>query len=408
MAPTKVIIIGCGIAGPVLAVFLKMKGYHPVVYDRIEGVVEAGICLLTHPNGLRILAQIPGLLEKFPDTIVDRFEVFSTVPGYEGPLCTNNVPSTFGPEYGLSLKPIIRTEFHRILVESAVENGIEIHWNHKLTALEELEDTVLVTFDNGVIDTGSFVVGCDGLHSKTRTELFGHEKAQYTGLAQTSGIGKTPPELANSHSLLQWFGNGAHLVSCRPSETQHSWAVTHPEPESTESWRTVDKKTMEETRAELLATWNSGIPKQLIEGTETIIKYGCYDRPELKVWHKGRAVLLGDAAHPTSPHLGQGANQAFEDVLELVRCLEKYNPGAGSPSTTTLDTLFAEYETTRLPRSSAMVKGARAGGEARVTIGINACLERNEMIKEVWGNEVESAKRYRALYTPAPVNLVSS
>jgi salicylate hydroxylase len=72
----------------------------------------------------------------------------------------------------------------RILVESAAEIEIEIHWNHKLTALEELEDTVRVTFDNGATDTGSFVVGCDGLHSKTRIELFGHEKAEYTGLTQ--------------------------------------------------------------------------------------------------------------------------------------------------------------------------------------------------------------------------------
>lgn len=69
--------------------------------------------------------------------------------------------------------------------------------------------------------------------------------------------------------------------------------------------------------------------------------------------------------------------------------------------------MFAEFQKTRLPRSTELVKGARKGGEARVTKGIDECVKRNEVIKQFWGDEVESFERYRVLYGAAPVNLLS-
>src|ERR1700761_2352369 len=100
------------------------------------------------------------------------------------------------------------------------------------------------------------------------------------------------------------------------------------------------------------------------------MKYGLYDRPELKTWHKGRVVLLGDAAHPTSPvrkqlgasiivpeliqyhayqHLGQGANQAFEDIYHLILALRKNNISATEHvSTAALESAFQSYEEVRI------------------------------------------------------------
>ncbi|GJE95746.1 hypothetical protein PsYK624_119330 [Phanerochaete sordida] len=70
---------------------------------------------------------------------------------------------------------------------------------------------------------------------------------------------------------------------------------------------------------------------EIVRSSLKIVKYGIYDRAELKTWHQGRVVLIGDAAHPTSPHLVQGANQAYEDVDLLVELLEKHNPAAEAP-----------------------------------------------------------------------------
>ena len=114
-------------------------------------------------------------------------------------------------------------------------------------------------------------------------------------------------------------------------------------------------------------------------------------------------LLIGDAAHPTSPvgfrlnahisarlilfqHLGQGANQAFEDVDLLIELLEKHNPTTQPPSTKTLGTIFSELEAVRIPRSSAMVQGARAQGETRVVQGVEACKARNDTYRRDWSD----------------------
>jgi len=112
-----------------------------------------------------------------------------------------------------------------------------------------------------------------------------------------------------------------------------------------------------------------------------------YDRPELSTWHKGRVVLVGDAAHPTSPHLGQGANQAFEDIYHLVRLLVQHNPSAGVPSTSLLSKIFTEFENLRIQRTSELVKKARAQGESRVVDGVDACKERNDRLRAAWQDQ---------------------
>ncbi len=102
-------------------------------------------------------------------------------------------------------------------------------------------------------------------------------------------------------------------------------------------------------------------------------------------------------------HIGQGANQSFEDVDLLIELLDKYNPSAASPSTSTLQTIFKEFETVRIPRSSAMVKSARAQGECRVVQGVEACIERNKAVREQWANGAEGMVQARdASFKPSP------
>lgn len=106
--------------------------------------------------------------------------MYSVVPGDKGVLADRiaDSDSTF-TFYGVR-----RTVFHKALVESAERAGVEFKWGHKLVSLEQAEDSVTVTFENGSQATGSFVVGCDGLHSNARICLFGEEKADFTGLCQ--------------------------------------------------------------------------------------------------------------------------------------------------------------------------------------------------------------------------------
>jgi salicylate hydroxylase len=82
-------------------------------------------------------------------------------------------------------------------------------------------------------------------------------------------------------------------------------------------------------------------------------------------------------------HLGQGANQALEDIYHLVRCLVKFNPTGESPSTTVLTQAFEEYESIRIERATALVQGARKQGEMRVVSGVDACKARNQVLRDL-------------------------
>ncbi|THV06766.1 FAD/NAD(P)-binding domain-containing protein [Dendrothele bispora CBS 962.96] len=370
---TKVIIVGAGIAGPVLGMFLKSKGYHVVIYERIKRDSDGGLSLMVQQNGLRVLSLIPGIVDKLPGKQLKRMSFLSTVPGDEG------VISEVDKEGGIGVG-VRRHEFLALLQQSALDKGVEIHWEHKVVDVQTQPDSALVTLESGQTDTASFVVGCDGLHSNTRICLFGEEKAAFTGLTQIGGFTTLKEPLTEVPAIVNFFGDGAHMITYPVGNDKYSWAISRQEYETKEAWRTVDDSMMNNIRNDACSQWGFGA-STLIKNTEKVVKYGLYDRPELKTWYKGRVVLLGDAAHPTSPHLGQGANQAFEDIYCLIRSMVKHNPEALALSTEALTAIFQEYEHDRIARSAAMVKGARKMGESRVVVGHEASIARNNALR---------------------------
>ncbi|KAH7888621.1 hypothetical protein F5I97DRAFT_1925141 [Phlebopus sp. FC_14] len=387
MSSTKVIIVGAGIAGPVLGIFLKMQGYSPIIYERLSGPTEAGLSLAMQPNGLRVLSLIPGLVEKIPGQTPNRNIHCSSLDGKEEVLVDDDIsPPVLTSRFGFPLIGVGRTELHDLLVQTVEGYGVEVRWGHQAIAFEQHANEVQVKFANEVTDTASFVVGCDGLHSNTRIALFGREKADFTGLVQCGGLSPTPPALQGKLAFVNYYGDGVHLVTYPVAVDKYSWAMTTRESEAKEDWRSRSTAEQDEIKRAGLSTWGFGA-SEIVKTAQKIVKYGLYDRPELKSWYKGRIVLLGDAAHPTSPHLGQGANQAFEDIYHLVRLLKKYNSSASQPSTEVLDLIFSEYKDIRLPRTAELVRRARQQGENRVVHGIEACIKRNEMVKAAFGDE---------------------
>ncbi|KZS98856.1 FAD/NAD(P)-binding domain-containing protein [Sistotremastrum niveocremeum HHB9708] len=394
--PNRVIIIGAGIAGPVLALFLKRKGFDPVIYESHSSVEDAGLSLMLQPNGQKVLALIPGLLEKIPGWNIEGIHIVSLVQDevlFEAPIPTS---------VGFGLRGVPRRAFHQCLVDEAISQGIEIHWGHKLASITQSDTDVTATFTNGTTAVGSFAVGCDGLHSVTRITLFGKEQAPYTGLTQTGGFSPIPPTLATiangGSAMFNFYGESSHMVAYRVAEDAICWAISQRAEENRESWKHVDQQQVEEIKGGPFSSWPSGAG-ELVTTAKKIIKYGLYDRPELNSWHKGRIVLIGDAAHPTSPHLGQGANQAFEDIYHLVRLLLEHKvPTNGPIPTKLLDDAFTEFEQIRIPRTAALVRAARQQGEGRVVDGLEACKARDAAVKAAFssGNILKGVQDYAA------------
>ncbi|KAI0307436.1 hypothetical protein B0F90DRAFT_1673550 [Multifurca ochricompacta] len=296
----KVIIVGCGVAGPALAIFLKQLGFNPVIYERTKGFADAGLSLLLQPNGLKVLSLLPGLFAALPGKNIVSMSSYSTLEEDPGLLGKNDVPADMPEAFGYPMRGVRRTELIRLLINTAEAQGISIRWGHRLSNVEQNEAGVTATFSNGFSDTGAFLVGCDGLHSATRAALFGEEPTTFLELTQTGGISPTPSDMLDHAYVINWCGNGAHMMAYPISDTHTSWAITLREGEGRETWRAVDQHEAETIKRSSIAQWGFGA-SELIKTAEKIVKFGLYDRPELHSWHKGRIVLLGDAAHPTPP-----------------------------------------------------------------------------------------------------------
>ncbi|KAJ3812865.1 FAD/NAD-P-binding domain-containing protein [Lentinula aff. lateritia] len=394
----SVIVIGCGIAGPVLAMLLKHKGFDPVIYERHTEIQNAGLILGVSPQTLKVL-NILGLadgaiaLGHQVQQLVTRSELTHEILGSRD---VSPISQKLGWPMVLVVK---RTRYCQYLYDSAVGRGIPVYFGKKVVGVEESGsgERVSAVFEDGTTAEGDLVVGCDGLHSAVRNALFGKEDPRYMGLVQIGGFSPIPESLRNDSKPtgFQIYGDGAHFIGMPVSSTEMVWATTLPEPTGAkEDWQ---RRSPEETREMIrqlpVSRWEGGV-EEVIRETTFITRYGLYDRPVGDVWHKGRCVLVGDAAHPTSPHMGQGANQALEDCYHLVRLLCR-SPNLHTSDRLTssdLETALTQYEQLRVDIVRKTVAFAAEEGNRRVLSGKEACLARDEMLRNGGGSAPERAK----------------
>eukprot|EP01112_Ceratiomyxa_fruticulosa_P010369 TRINITY_DN2742_c0_g1_i1.p1 TRINITY_DN2742_c0_g1~~TRINITY_DN2742_c0_g1_i1.p1 ORF type:complete len:390 (-),score=70.05 TRINITY_DN2742_c0_g1_i1:160-1329(-) len=360
----RVTVIGGGIAGPVIALYLHKYDFEVTVFERVREPKDVGGSLNIWPNGLKSLSMI-GLHEK----IIQNGEVLKMhkilKPNGEV-LVDTDYPLEVQNIAGFPVVGILRSAVSQILRDELKEKCIDIHFNKELVNIIEEENCVKAIFQDGTVVESDILVGGDGIHSKCRATLFGVEKPTYTGLTQTIGLSTYKSDLSY---LFNVYGIGQFFISYAYSKDSYCWAATLPEPENPETWKSLSKEQAENfQRTSHFTTWCEPV-STLLKNSDRIIKVGLYDRPALKSWHKSRVVLIGDAAHPTSPHLGQGANQAMEDCFYLTRYLVRSNIqklGHQNVSAKLLEEVFTNFENERIPKTSALVKEARITGELRV------------------------------------------
>ncbi|KAH6653154.1 hypothetical protein BKA67DRAFT_568722 [Truncatella angustata] len=395
MADTNVLIIGCGVAGPVLALLLQAKGFNPIVFEKVQKLGDAGASLMLMPNGMKVLGVV-GLAETIYSSSFP-IEAYQDYTAKGDLLGSSILPGQFQQRYGQKATGIKRTTLNLTLKDRMLRSGIELREGRELCDIQEDATSVTACFTNGERVRGLFLVGCDGIKGVSRSCLLKRKgRAEsapiFTGLTQIAGMSPLPQQL-EAPSMRNWYGEGVHVISYPVSRDCISWAVTLPQAdESPESWRLYEGGTMQALKEELslvlLKDFEPGVI-QMVQTAERLLRYGLFDRATLEVdeWNSSRCVLVGDAAHPTSPHLGQGANQALEDCFHLSEALGNISrlSRAADLDQPDLLSIFRQYARRRQPRTAALVKGARAAGEKRVvTTGMGDCEARNRRVAAEW------------------------
>jgi 2-polyprenyl-6-methoxyphenol hydroxylase-like FAD-dependent oxidoreductase len=354
--PRKALIIGAGIAGPVVALFLKRAGIDAAVFEAWPYSTGIGGGLQIAPNGMHVLAELGVASEMISrGSVAESFQFYSR-NGAKIAAINRNMQARFGqPAVNMQ-----RATLNEVLVDRAWSGGVELNFERRLARIEDRADKPIVAyFTDGSSVEGDFLIGADGVHSLVRQHVVPNGPKPFdTGLVnfggflrravlEAAGIG---PRIEATFGRSGFFGYGY----CSPDPDQGAmWWSTQPSNGiDAATFRAMDQRTLKQQLRDFHAGWHDPIP-QILDAAENILVTDTLDVATLPTWSRGRTVLIGDAAHATSPHAGQGASLALEDALRLTRLIQDGDE---------LQTTFARFEAERRSRAERIVATARRNG----------------------------------------------
>ena len=347
---TRVAIIGGGIGGLTAANTLSRAGIEVAVYEAAAELREIGAGVALHANAMRVLRAIG--VEDAVRKVAGRSQWQITRNWKTGRVISKSSRQQQAAAFGLLGATVHRADLLDVLAD-ALPAGI-VTLGRRCTEVLPDGDTAVARFADGGEIEADIIVGADGIHSPVRASLFGPDAPRFTGkicyrsVIPTEAVRGIRPDT----DLAQWFGPHGTIVLYPLRGEELINVVCHYDDDSYrhESWVTECSR---EEVLERYAGWHESLLR-LFAGGDTWYKWALYDRDPIPRWTRGRVTLLGDAAHPMLPYLGQGACQALEDgaVLATALAAEAADPPTG----------LARYERTRRPRASQVVLTSRERG----------------------------------------------
>ena len=297
-------IIGGGIGGVATAVALHRSGIRATVYERSPRLEEVGAGMMLWPNATRVLKEL-GLL----DDVATRsgHNTHFLVRASCGKVLMNIALGKFDVP-ALCTR---RSDLLAALLSALPRENIRL--GREFTHLEQLKSKVRIHFAVGSVEEHDAVIGADGMRSRVRAQLFGISDPVYRGYTVWRGVAAYRGQAMRHGDNSEAWGHGSRFGILDIGQGRFTWYAT----------ANVSRRAAMpgERKSELLkrfAGWHEPIP-ELIASTALILENGAYDLPPLPRWTAGRVTLLGDAAHPCTPNLGQGGCMALEDALVLAK-----------------------------------------------------------------------------------------
>lgn len=344
----KIAIVGAGIGGLTVAALLEEQGHEVKIFEKNNSINEVSAGIGIGDNVLRKLGQHD--LAKGIKNAGQNLTAMNVYDNRGRDLMSAKLKSN-------TLNVTLARQTLIEIIHSYVKSS-SIFTDHLVTGLEQTNSKVTVHFSEQESESFDLCIGSDGIHSKIREAVGAQTKVIYQGYTCFRGL-VDDVQLKDAHVANEYWGAKGRVGIVPLINNQAYWFITIPAKEKDAKYQAFGKPHLQAYFNHYPDEVRHVLDKQSETG---ILLNDIYDIKPLKTFVYGRTILLGDAAHATTPNMGQGAGQAMEDAIVLVNCLAAYD----------FDKAIERYDKLRVNHTAKVIKRSRKIG--------NVAQKRNKII----------------------------
>lgn len=341
----NVVIIGAGMGGLTTGIALKKFGHQVRIFEQTEKILPVGAAISLWSNGVKCLNYL-GLTDKIAK-LGGQMDDLAYVDGLTGDVMTQFSLLPLIEEVGQRPYPVARADLQNMLMDEFGRD--QIYLGKKMVSLEDKADYVEVHFADGSSTQADLLIGADGTHSLTRAYVLGQQvQRRYAGYVNWNGLVEISEDLAPAQQWTTYVGEGKRASLMPVADGKFYFFLDVPLPAGLDNNRDEYKKLLKQ----YFVDWCQPV-QQLIErlDPQKTNRVEIHDIEPFTQFYKGRVVILGDAAHSTTPDIGQGGCQAMEDAIYLARSLQINTLG--------VEDALRRYQNKRNERANELVLRAR-------------------------------------------------
>jgi salicylate hydroxylase len=352
MKVSRISIVGGGIGGLSAALALQHFGYRVSVFEQTRELREIGAGVVITPNAMHALNFL-GVGERISKE-AGPTEAYLIRHFQTGEVIKIRANGTdYVERFGATYHQVHRADLHAALAAAILQNDPDcVFLNHRFETLTQDSEHVAATFTNGKTYISDVLIGCDGGTSKVRACIFRDEVVNYTGQVAFRALvpmANLPPGVMKiPYAMFVGLNRAVLHYPLRQRTIMNVIGMAREPKWQEEGWAI--PATIEEFAGLHSDFHPDALGLMLAISPGTLFKWGLRDREPLQQYTKGRVTMLGDAAHPMTPFLGQGACVAIEDAMVL---------GRAFAAASTFEDAFSTYENTRKERANGVQLASR-------------------------------------------------